>query len=224
MTTTATTASVATVATVTAANPAAVDERKKLARAVTTALANRSGKALAIQTAMVGLIEPMVAWGAKEIKEDLALNSIFKLEIRGDDVSRLAQWVEEFTPVKVKFDKDTGRFTGFGWNQRKIDLARKDPIANPPAWDLAGARESLWTEFTPVNRKLKAKPDIKRGMDAAVREIARAIDLGLVDWGTVKTAIAARMVDGIAEETTKMMDTESHKDWIAAYRKDHNLR
>lgn len=196
--------------------------RVELANRLIGSLKRRGAAALGAQQSMLELLRPMAEWSKADIREDEALKAVFEVELLGDDLSRMAQWISGHTPILIKWDEKTGRFAGLSVSPKRAKAAKNDPLA-PPVWDFKGLETTSWVSYNPENRKKKGKPDMQRGADALVREAARAMEIDLMTVSAVR-----EFVDSLAKDFMSKVieerDTERHEKWSADYRRDHNLR
>lgn len=198
-----------------------VTRTDELATAIEKALLGRRDLAGGIGLAMVELLDTLRVCSPKDIKESKALLRIFGTEVKGRDVSMLAQWVEAHTPIRVRFDEKTGRFDSVGWNKKRVSASKTNPLT-APAWDMAGLKATNWEDYTPENRKAVAKPDIQRGIDAVIREAARMLDTDeTVTLAQIKQSIMEQLVDGLSANILAERDKEKHEQFLAKFQADH---
>lgn len=198
-----------------------VTRSDELATAIEKALLGRRDLAGGIGLAMLELIETLRVCSPKDIKESKALIRIFGTEVKGRDVSMLAQWVEAHTPIRVRFDSKTGRFVDIGWNKKRVAASKTNPLT-APAWDMKGLSNTNWDDYKPENRKATSKPDIQRGIDSVVREAARMLDTdGTVTLAQIKASIMEQLVDGLAANILAEQEKEKHEEFVAKFKKDH---
>ena len=149
-----------------------------------------------------------------QIVHDKDLPYIFSAHVKGDDLSRLAQWLAGFTPIRIRFDKDTGRFRDVAVSDSWI---RQRKALGLGIWDLTGLRLENWLSYKPEIRKAPSDPALVRGMNALAREAARTIDTGGFGLEKVKADILKMFEDGFDAMVWTARNTDKHKDYIRAW-------
>ncbi|MEA3639955.1 MAG: hypothetical protein VBE63_08425 [Lamprobacter sp.] len=165
-----------------------------------------------IQLIMLDLLRPLENAGKKEIINDAALNRVFVCDTVGPVRAKLLAWMEEFTPIKGKYERDTnGKRTG------KI-LGLTIPKKNAREWNLAGAKVNPFMEFSAQSVRGLADPRVDRGIDALVREIARTIDVD--ETYTLKQAqeyLERELMDRLMERVDHARKSDKHEKWVERY-------
>lgn len=162
-----------------------------------------------IQSDMLSLLSPMRDWSKKEICEDSALTRVFTMETTGTVRAKLIEWMEFYTPIKVKHvrtpeGKKTGKVAG-------IKLGKGE-------WNLAGAKVNPFTEFAASALKGLSDPKIERGIDAVVREVARKLDTdSTFNIRNARELLEAELMNKLAERIIAVRDTEKHQAFVTRY-------
>lgn len=189
--------------------------RKNIVTAVTNALKNRSTDAETIQVEMVGYIRAVSTLSKSALKGDKVLTDIFSLDVKGPDRLKLAGWIEACTPIRVRFDKDTGKFQDIAWSDRHVKACKDAGI---PTFDLAKLERSRWDMFDPKAGKLAADPRLQRGIDALLREMTRSLDTGMSSLPdmlrTLKDALTA---ENLAASMETIREQQGHLDFMASW-------
>jgi hypothetical protein len=191
-------------------------------------LKNRAVAAGAVQHNMLHLLELVQSiavekGGAKQVEQLGVWDQIFGLELTGDDVSKVAQWVEEHTPLRVKFDTKTAKFLKVKVDSKAVNAAKFDPLADP--WRLSQATKIMWTDYTKETRKAKALPSVQRGIDAVIREAARLIDVdSTVTLDEIKAQIEKELVKKLSENIIKECGKASHEEFVEKFKSEQEAR
>ncbi len=189
--------------------------RTKVAQSVIQALQDRNARAGFIQSLMIAHVVSLAQSDKPKLAcvRDDTLNQIFSANIRGKDAKQLASWIEAFTPIRINFDKGTGRFTKLGWSDLSVKLAKDNGLA---LFRIDEMQSNRWTEYDAKQGRAKATPAMERSILALVREMARGIDVGAFTQedavGMVQDAM--RGIDTRIEEVRR---TEGHQSFVATY-------
>ena len=180
--------------------------------ALVAALQSRQGYAGIIQDNMVAIVTRISqAPKTAQIVHDKDLPFIFSSHVKGDDLSRLAQWLAGFTPIRIRFDKDTGRFKDVSVSDTWIKQRKALGLG---IWDLTGLSLENWLSYKPEIRKAPSDPAIMRGLQALARETARTIDTK----GTGLDKLRADILKTFEEEFNNMVwearKGEKHKEYV----------
>ena len=180
--------------------------------ALVAALQSRQGYAGVIQDNMLAIVTRISqAPKPAQIVHDRDLPFIFSSHVKGDDLSRLAQWLAGFTPIRVRFDKDTGRFKDVSVSDTWIKTRKNLGMG---IWDLTGLSLEDWLSYKPEIRKAPSDPAIVRGLQALARETARTIDTK----GTGLDKLRADILKAFEEEFNNMVwearKGEKHKEYV----------
>ena len=164
---------------------------------------------------MVQLITGLSQASKKDICLNLDLRYIFSQEIKGNDVSSIAQWLREFTPIIVQFDGDTGRFQGISLSQASLRIAKENDTS---PWQLTKLADTPWDTFKPIPRKKVADPSLLRVFQSLVREIARKVDTDPASNVTLLLSEFNRMVSNdFTTEFGKVRDSVKHTGYITRW-------
>lgn len=189
-----------------------INTRTPMAQAILAALMARNEQAGIVQSAFIDLLEvlgtsfqPKVA----VLKND-TLQQVFSANLRGEDSKRIAAWLGGFTPIKVVFSADTGRFEKITWSAARVKNCKIDGTA---LFDVAGMKAVLWTEFDPTSGRAKSAPEIERALKALFRDLARGIDAGVFPAGD-----ARKLIETAVHEFDDRLDTardeKNHEKWV----------
>ena len=186
--------------------------------ALVAALQSRQGYAGIIQDNMLAIVTRISqAPKPAQIVHDRDLPYIFSSHVKGDDLSRLAQWLAGFTPIRVRFDKDTGRFKDVSVSDTWIKTRKN---LGMDIWDLTGLSLENWLSYKPEIRKAPSDPAIMRGLQALARETARIVDTK----GTGLDKVRADILKAFEEDFNSMVwearKGEKHKDYVNRW-KEH---
>jgi hypothetical protein len=193
-----------------------ITSRTPLAQAILSALMTRNEQAGIVQASFIDLVEEL----AKAIQPKIAvlkndtLQQVFAANLRGEDSKRIAAWLEGFTPIRVMFSKETGRFEKVTWSAARVKNCKLDGNA---LFDIAGMKAVLWAEFDPTAGRAKATPEIEKGLSALFKVFARGID------GEVFTAEDARkFLETALHEFNERIETiremETHDEWVETFK------
>jgi hypothetical protein len=193
-----------------------INTRTPLAQAILSALMTRNEQAGIVQAAFIDLSEEL----AKAIQPKVAvvtnttLRQVFEANLRGEDSKRIAAWLDGFTPIRVMFSKETGRFEKVAWSAARVKNCKVDGTA---LFDLAGMKAVLWTEFDPTAGRAKATPEIEKGLSALFKVFARGID------GEVFRAEDARKIMECAlrefhERVETARESQTHEEWVDTFK------
>jgi len=184
--------------------------------ALVAALQSRQDYAGTIQDNMVAIVTRISqAPKTAQIVHDRDLPYIFSSHVKGDDLSRLAQWLAGFTPIRIRFDKDTGRFKDVSVSDTWIKTRKNLGMG---IWDLTGLSLANWLSYKPEIRKAPSDPAIMRGLQALARETARIVDTK----GTGLDKIIADILKSFDEDFNSMVwearKGEKHKDYVKRWK------
>jgi hypothetical protein len=186
--------------------------RTPLAQAILSALMTRNEQAGIIQASFIGLVEELAKAIQPKIAvlKDATLNQVFSANLRGEDSKKIAAWLGGFTPVKVVFSQETGRFEKVTWSAARVKNCKIDGTA---LFDVAGMKAVLWTEFDPTSGRAKSAPEIERALKALFRDLARGIDAGVFPAGD-----ARKLIETAVHEFDDRLDTardeKNHEKWV----------
>jgi hypothetical protein len=191
-------------------------ERTPLAQAILSALMTRNEQAGLVQSAFIDLVEVLgtsVQPKIAVLKND-TLQQVFSANLRGEDSKRIAAWLAGFTPIKVVFSADTGRFEKVTWSAARVKNCKIDGTA---LFDVAGMKAVLWSEFDPTAGRAKATPEIEKGLSALFKVFARGID------GEVFTPEDARKIMECAlrefnERVETARESQTHDEWVDTFK------
>lgn len=183
---------------------------------VVNALNRRHISAGMVQDGLVAIVERLSkAEKVAEIRHDRDLPYIFATQIKGDDLSRLAQWLGGHTPIRVRFDKDTGRYKDVDISPTWVPARKK---AGLPIWDLAGLRLEDWRLYKPENRRAPADPALTRGMMSLAREAARMLDTNpSCSYTKVKDDITKLFEEQFLSMIMEVQRSDKHKEYVKAW-------
>ena len=186
--------------------------REQLAAEINRSLNNINDDAAWIQSQMLELLAPMQDMFKKDIIHDPALNAVFCISIQGTVRAKLAEWVETFTPIKLKYDRDSrGVRTG------KV-LGLTIPKKNPKPWNLEQAAQTPFIDYTRTSIKGLAKPKLSAALDNVVKVVARMYDTSDdLSIDQIKEIVQAKLVDGLAANVLEHKMKESHVEWVIRY-------
>jgi len=190
--------------------------RTPLAQAILAALMTRNEQAGIIQASFIDLVEEL----ARAIQPKIAvlkndtLQQVFSANLRGEDSKKIAAWLNGFTPIRVMFSKETGRFEKVTWSAARVKACKVDGTA---LFDTSGMKAVLWSEFDPTSGRAKAIPEIEKGLSALFKVFARGID------GEVFTAEEARkFLETALHEFNDRVETiremETHEEWVETFK------
>jgi len=190
--------------------------RTPLAQAILSALMTRNEQAGIIQASFIDLVEVLgtsVQPKIAVLKND-TLQQVFSANLRGEDSKRIAAWLSGFTPIKVVFSAETGRFEKVTWSATRVKACKVDGTA---LFDIAGMKAVLWSEFDPTSGRAKATPEIEKGLSALFKVFARGID------GEVFTAEDARkFLETALHEFNERVETaresQTHEEWVETFK------
>ena len=193
-----------------------INTRTPLAQAILTALMARNEQAGIIQASFIGLVEEI----AKAIQPKIAvlkndtLQQVFAANLRGEDSKRIASWLAGFTPIKVMFSQETGRFEKITWSAARVKNCKIDGAS---LFDVAGMKAVLWTEFDPTAGRAKATPEVEKGLAALFKVFARGVD------GEVFRAEDARKImESAIREFDERLETarsvSTHDEWVETFK------
>ena len=186
--------------------------RTPLAQAILAALMTRNEQAGIVQASFIELIEVLATTSAPKVAvvTNTTLRQVFEANLRGEDSKRIAAWLGGFTPIKVVFSADTGRFEKITWSAARVKNCKADDV---PLFDLAGMKAVLWTEFDPTSGRAKSAPEIERALKALFRDLARGIDAGVFPAGD-----ARKLIETAVHEFDDRLDTardeKNHEKWV----------
>jgi len=188
-----------------------MSERARIAHVVNAGFEQADDNFNTIQILVQKLLEQMQEWNGKEIKDDPALTSIFQGTSSGVARARLRVWMEDFTPLRVRFERDAN-----GKNTGKV-LGIKLNTKNPD-WKLPEAKANFFMDYSKETaNKAKATPSIDKALDALFRQAARAIDGDGLSVEDARAQILQAVQDGFAARLLKAMGSESHQKWVETY-------
>lgn len=196
---------------------------------VVRGLHKRSVQAGGVQHEMLKILEAAEIkaaekGGPRAIEQSPIWARMFGVEVTGDDISRLSQWVEEHSPIRVKFDPITGLFDRVKFNNKAVNAAKTDPFA-PRPWRLDVARKIMFTDYKKETRKAKAAPTLKRGIDAVIREAARMIDTDpTATLESIRAEIEKALIVELSERILKERESDKHEDWVDTYMAEQEAR
>ena len=193
-----------------------INARTPLAQAILSALMTRNEQAGIIQASFIGLVEEFARAIQPKIAvlKDATLNQVFSANLRGEDSKRIAAWLGGFTPIRVMFSKETGRFEKVTWSAARVKACKVDGAS---LFDVAGMKAVLWTEFDPTAGRAKATPEIEKGLAALFKVFARGID------GEVFTPENARkFLETALHEFNERVETaresQTHDEWVETFK------
>ena len=190
-------------------------KQSKFAEYIVEALKYRLASADIIQVNMVQLITGLSQASKKDICTSLDLRYIFSQEIKGNDISSIARWLREFTPIIVQFNSDTGRFEGISLSQASLRIAKEN---NTSPWQLTKLADTPWDTFKPVPRKKVSDPSLLRVFQSLVREIARKVDTDPASNVTLLLSEFNRMVSNdFTTEFGKVRESVKHMEYITRW-------
>ena len=192
-----------------------------LAQAIVNALNNRATNARAVQNSMVELITGLATKSKKEVCLNPDLRYIFGQEIRGNDVSSLAQWLGAFTPILVQFDSDTGRFEGITFSQAAMRRAKEEGVS---AWNIGKLTDTPWDSFTPTKRKKVIDPSLNRVFESLAREMARKLDTDPNSRLDLLKSEFMRMMDNnLMSKVAEIRNSVKHEEYVTRW-EEHQKR
>jgi hypothetical protein len=189
-----------------------ISTRTPLAQSIITALMTRNEQAGIVQSAFVDLIEVLATSVQPKVAvvTNTTLRQVFEANLRGEDSKRIAAWLGGFTPIKVVFSQETGRFEKITWSAARVKHCKAD---DTPLFDVAGMKAVLWTEFDPTSGRAKSAPEIERALKALFRELARGIDAGVFPAGDARKLIETA-VHEFDDRIDSARDEKNHEKWV----------
>ena len=189
--------------------------QKVIVTAITTALQGRTKDAETIQVQMVGYIKAISTLSKAILKNDPVLTAIFGLDIKGPDRLKLAGWIEACTPIRVRFDRDTGKFQDIAWSDRHVKACKDSGV---PTFDMARLESARWDMFDPKAGKLASDPRLQRGIDALIREMTRSLDTGMASLpDMVRTLKEAMTAENLAASMETVRGQQGHIDFLDSW-------
>jgi hypothetical protein len=189
-----------------------ISTRTPLAQSIIAALMTRNEQAGIVQSAFVDLIEVLATTSAPKVAvvTNTTLRQVFEANLRGEDSKRIAAWLGGFTPIKVVFSQETGRFDKIAWSAARVKNCKADDV---PLFDVAGMKAVLWTEFDPTSGRAKSAPEIERALKALFRDLARGIDAGVFPAGDARKLIETA-VHEFDERIDSAREEKNHEKWV----------
>lgn len=155
-----------------------------------------------LQDSLVRILEDCEKRPMKDIVGDSRLVAIFAHEWKGLDRTSAVKWFENFSPLRVRFEKD-GKFKDISANKGKI---KEYKDAGRPVWDTAGAKLIHWAQFAPERTRQAKAGTVDKALALAVSQLARA-------------AFEAGSVGKVIEEFHRLVETKLGED-LGNYMRD----
>ena len=183
-----------------------------------------------IQSALVDLLRKVSEMTPQEINSLPDWISLFAGDKALSDRRRIGAWIEGFAPLKVQWDKESGRFSRVKYCSKKAASLVKASF-DGKSWNLAGAESALWSEFEPQKATVAKAASIElKALDPLLKVIVRAVDErnGLTGVVTPEMIIAeldklrnAPDFKGhVAGTLAAILDSDKHMEWQAGRRKE----
>jgi hypothetical protein len=198
-----------------------ITSRTPLAQAILSALMTRNEQAGIVQASFIDLVEEL----AKAIQPKIAvlkndtLQQVFAANLRGEDSKRIAAWLEGFTPIRVMFSKETGRFEKVTWSAARVKNCKLDGNA---LFDIAGMKAVLWAEFDPTAGRAKATPEIEKGLAALFKVFARGIGGEVFSTDTARKIMGEALREFDARLETAC-ESPTHDEWVETFKFERAL-
>lgn len=169
-----------------------------------------------LQPVLVDILKACKAVNHKKtVKESPDVRRLFERQHRGLDRAKLIAWFEEFSPLRIIMDGDTGRFKTMGWDKTKDGQADQ--------WNIAGAEKCEWWNAT---GKIIAKTAKTGEIAAARKALAKTIvRKAVAESGGYDRASLEKVIDTFKESffAAVMSDAndyimgESFDEWLSAW-------
>lgn len=133
-----------------------------------------------IHLALCVLMGSLSVQSGASIAKDENLARLFSHDFKGDTRARIARWLGDWSPIRVKFHAN-GVFDKVTFSSNERDRAVK---AGRPVFDLEGAKENPWYETGKARTKKASAPameGILKSLTWQVARIAYAEGLSLAD-------------------------------------------
>ena len=152
----------------------------------------------------VALVRDLEGMSKKDAKVHPALEFLFKNSPKGMDRGTLAAWFKAYTPLRIRFEGETGHFKGIGW-------------AKQGKWDVDGAIENPWYTVDPERTRNLRKPDIAKKLAQVIREAAKLVAISDdLDAAQAAEAIKAAVRDA-RQDIEKEMNSEAVSTFVDAW-------
>ncbi len=163
-----------------------------------------------LQLLIVSLVRQAVDMSKKDILSTdgdvgQTLEYLFKNTPSGIDRGTLSAWFVEFTPIRPKFNKQSGHYEGLSF-------------ARTPEWNIEGATETRWYDVNPERTRDLKKPQADKVFAAMLKQVARLVAAD--DSMDVTDALLAitMMAEGADSQLSELVASESVQQWAGEYK------
>ena len=202
----------------------------ELVSGINTSLNARHASAEGIQGQLVGLLTMVSDMTPQEINSLPDWVVLFSGEKALADRRKIGTWFEAFSPLKVQWGKESGKFERVKYCSKKAASLVKSSF-DRKAWDLNGAEKALWSEFEPQKVTVAKAASIElKTLDPLLRVIIRAIDERNGLEGVVTANMVIEELDRLRNSpdfmghvtgtVSNVLDSDKHSDWQAGRRKE----
>lgn len=165
------------------------------------------------------LVDVLVACKAinhkKTVKESPDVRRLFERQYRGLDRAKLVAWFEQFSPLRIRFDTDTGRFKSIAWCS--------DKDGQPDQWDIEGAKDcDWWTAKGKAKAKNAKVGEVAAAQKSLAKIVARKVyaEHGAVNPADVDATIEKMQADFftlVRAQVTAYVEDSSFDKWTEAF-------
>ena len=207
-----------------------MENTSDLVSGINANLDSRHADAMAIQVALVELLKQVSGMTPQEINSLPDWVSLFAGEKALSDRRKIGSWFEGFAPIKVQWNKESGKFERVKYCSKKAAALQKASF-DGKAWNVGGAEDALWSEFEPQKATVAKAASIElKSLDPILRVIVRAIDernglTGVVTANMVideldKLRNSPDFMGHVTGTVSNVLDSDKHSDWQAGRRKE----